>query len=169
MGTGLGKHIGVLVTRSNHERVVAVRVENLGFPVYRPVVRFPKKDGRYRVESLFDRYVFFGHRGGTSWVRAKSARGVLDVIMDGENPCPVPKSEIERMRSREDSEGFYVIGAFASRFSRGQVVIPQRGAFAGVRGVYDGPTPQHRARVLYEILGARSAATIDEDDLELSQ
>lgn len=154
----------VLTTRSGHERVTALRVQNQGFQVYRPRVRIETRTG-HRVESLFDRYVFFFHSKRKFWAPVRSTRGVLAVLTQGDDPVPVPKAEIDRIRAREDRDGFVVLGA-PRRFTPGQAVVALTGSFAGIEGVFACRTPQDRARVLYEILGRRVPHEDDESNLE---
>lgn len=162
---------GILCSKSNHERVVEHRVRSAGFGVYRPLVRFEttsrRGEKRIRVLPLFERYIMFRFSKNQHWPGILSIRGVTGILLDGEQPRQMSPVEVQRLRDREDADGFVVLAPPIKRFSQGDRVRATRGSFQNVDfGIYDVSSAADRARVMFDMLGVQVAVELDEADLE---
>jgi transcriptional antiterminator RfaH len=152
----------VVMTKPNCE---AIAVENLlqqGYGCYYP--RF-KAIGRGNIvlkKPLFPRYVFASI--DKFWYSIRGTRGVSHLLMSDGGPAIIPASAIEAMRSKEDDEGFIVLGKKSSpeRFAKGDPVKATEGPLTGIDLIYDGMSSHERVKVLASLLGRQVPVIIEE-------
>jgi transcription antitermination factor NusG len=106
LGVGGPSHMGeaaliweLLYTKAHAEVQAELNLRRQGFATFLPRVR----EG-HRLEPLFPRYIFAGHRAGQSTFSLRSTLGVVNVVRCGDRPARVPVEVIEEIRSRMDSE-----------------------------------------------------------------
>lgn len=152
-------------TKNSAERVALENAERQGFLCYLPRYRVPEiRRGQleHRELILFPNYLLVFITG--IWSALAGTKGVADVVRTGEWPSIIRDVEIERIRAREDRDGFVVLDS-APRFQRGEQVIVQDGRFAGLSGIFQESTTHQRCRVLFDMLGAAVPTELSEDDL----
>lgn len=127
----------------------------------RALVRVPRS-AVLRPAPLFPGYAF-ARPAGDAWVYLKSTIGVADVMMStGEHPARLRAAEIEKLRAREDSDGFIRLNT--SQFKAGERVriADDGGVLADFAGVIDEGTPgRDRVFVLLGILGRQARVAVD--------
>lgn len=89
----------LLYTKPHAEAQAELNLRRQGFATFLPRIR-----AGYRLEPLFPRYIFTGHRVSQSTFSLRSTLGVMDVVRCGDQPARVPVEVIEEIRSRMDSE-----------------------------------------------------------------
>lgn len=108
LGLGIGEHLlmgdtgliwQLLYTKPYAEEQAELNLRRQGFATFLPRIR-----AGHRLEPLFPRYIFSGHRAGQSTACLHSTYGVLEVVRWGDRPARVPGEVIEEIRSRMDSE-----------------------------------------------------------------
>ncbi len=77
----------------------------------------------------------------------------------GERPAPVPDGIVDRLRAREDDEGFVSLANLAL-FDPGARLRVLDGVFAGHVGVYDCMSEAERVVLLLELLGRTVEVTV---------
>lgn len=87
--------------------------------------------------------------------------------MADEGPATVPDQVIETLKSKEDDNGFIVLGKkkLTERFQKGTPVKAIEGPLAGVDLIYDGMKDEERVRVLAMLLGRQVPVIIKENIL----
>ena len=149
-------------TEFHEERRVAVRLERADFEVYAPRSReiVAGKGGRkiQRTEPVFSGYVFV-RRDQERFRELITTRGVLGAL-DG----TLAHSEIQRLRAREDEDGFLVLFDRAE-FEAGQRVRVRDERYAGLVGIYQGMTSDERSRVLFRMLGSERSVVVNTQSL----
>jgi transcription antitermination factor NusG len=158
----------VVATKSLAGRVAVSCITEQGYPNYQPEYRAPPVRGVRKTMPLFPGYMFVTVTLD-NWRPVAYTRDVRRVIMMGERPAPLHRSEIERLRSLENEHG-YIEPEFASppQFKTGESVEATRGIFQDKFGQYVGLADQrggHRVKVLFEIMGRQAEYEISAFDL----
>jgi transcription antitermination factor NusG len=84
--------------------------------------------------------------------------------MSDKGPAIIPASTIEAIRSKEDPEGFIVLGKKQSpeRFQKGDPVTATEGPMTGLDLIYEGMSTHDRVKVLANLLGRQVPVIIDD-------
>lgn len=143
----------VIVSQPSFEAVAAEQAVRQQFDVWFPRLRrVVSKRGKRAVviRPLFPRYLFV--RMTDDWRKLFSLRGVASLLLRGEKPAIVTDEIIDELKLRCDEAGFYRLAA-GERFADRQSVTVKRGPFAGLVGLYAGPSHQREA-ALFTLLGS---------------
>jgi transcriptional antiterminator RfaH len=100
----------LVITQANKERLATQNISNQGYEYYLPVFRerIFKQDKPFDVTKvLFPRYIFVKVR--QQWASLTGTYGVSGVLMDGVSPKVIPERVIEKIKQRQDAEGFVVL------------------------------------------------------------
>jgi transcription antitermination factor NusG len=149
-------------TKSNHERVAAVVLQNKGYEQYLPVYRRWRRWSDRVVETdrpLFPGYVFcrFDARKRLPIV---STPGVVSVVGFGNEPAPISDSEIETVRAVLRSG----LAAEPCPFLRdGQRIRVRRGSLEGLEGILLKKKSDWRIVVSVAMLQRSVAVEIDRE------
>lgn len=148
--------------RPRQEEVAREHLERQGYGVYLPRLQLPRRRrARWQevVEALFPRYLFAGvRREQQSLHPIRSTRGVSALVRSGPQYTPVPASLLEELRRREDEQGLHQLRP--QGLGPGDPVRIIAGPFAGLEAVFHSRQGEDRVRVLLEIIGASTAATL---------
>lgn len=152
----------VVLTKPNCE---AIAVENLlqqGYGCYFPRFKAVGKNKVVLKRPLFPRYVFASI--DKYWYSIRGTRGVSQVLMCNGGPAIIQASVIEAIRSKEDEEGFIVLGKkqATERFQKGDLVTATEGPMTGVNLIYEGMSNNDRVKVLASLLGMQVPVIIEE-------
>lgn len=126
-----------LWTRSNYERVVSDQLQAKGFETFLPDMSvWSARRGKRRLErrSLFPGYLFVRHAlDKESYVEIVKARGLVRILGGGwDHPSPVPRAEVESVRTVVDS---HLAPQPFPYLEKGQRVRIRDGALAGAEGI----------------------------------
>jgi transcriptional antiterminator RfaH len=152
----------VVMTKPNCEAMAEENLKQQGYGVYYP--RF-KSMGRGQIilkRPLFPRYIFANIE--KYWYSIRGTRGVSHLLMSDNGPAIIPSSTIERLKAKEDQDGFIVLGKDTpqERFNKGDPVRATEGPLAGLDLIYDGMTSQDRVKILISLFGRQTQGTIEE-------
>jgi transcriptional antiterminator RfaH len=146
---------------ANHERVAQFFLEQTGYEVHLPLVRWRTSRTRAkRVSALFPGYIFV--RVEQLWRDISRLPGVIRPVMSGEEPAHVPDEVITEIRSREQN-GFVELPK--KGLKPGDRVRIIEGLLAGRRGRYEGDMRKH-VRVLLQLLGTERQVQVSPDAVE---
>lgn len=153
----------VRVKSMQYERA-ADNVRNQGSEFYCPRGMLRSQRTRIlRPEPLFPGYAF-ARPPGPTWMFLKSTIGVLDVLMaTGEEPARITQTDIDRLRAREDDDGF--VRFESSQFRKGERLRVDGGLFADLPAEFDAMAGRDRAFVLLELMGRRTRVEVAVRDL----
>lgn len=131
-----GQNWYALLTRCRHEKAVARRLGEFGFPVFLPLVRETRfwSDRKKTVElPLFSCYVFAKLTPNQdSRLKALRVDGVLTVVGTHGGGTPIPDEQIEAVRTLIDERLQWRAHPF---INIGQRVRIRGGALEGVEGI----------------------------------
>jgi transcription antitermination factor NusG len=148
---------------ANRERVAQFFLEQAGYEVYLPLVRWRTRRRRTRVTPLFPGYCFT--RIELQWHAIRQCPGVIRVVRcGGDEPSHVPDEIIDEIRSREH-RGAIDLRRERKRLKAGDRVQIIDGILAGRRGYYAGETPKH-VKVLLQMLGSERQVRVSLDAVE---
>jgi len=148
---------------ANREKVAQFFLEQAGFEVYLPLVRWRTRRRRTRVTPLFPGYCFT--RIELQWHAIRQCPGVIRVVRcGGDEPSHVPDEIIDEIRSREH-HGAIDLRKERKRLKAGDRVQIIDGILAGRRGYYAGETPKH-VKVLLQMLGSERQVRLSPDAVE---
>ena len=151
----------VAQTQPLRERLAIEELEQAGFDVYFPKIRF-RQNGRWRITGLFPSYLFV--QVSDHWWAARWARGVLRLLgPDGSRPAQLHESVIGEIRRREKN-GFVMLEPKDKKLKRGQRVRIESGKFSGQFAFYEGQGKHERIKVLMEMLGGFAMVELGEHD-----
>ena len=144
----------VVHTRPWAEMRAIENLERQGYKTFCPRVRRVIRHARKTSAALnpvFRNYLFVRldlsvHR----WRSINSTRGVVGLIMQGDQPKPVPCGVIETILQYVNPDGTL---STARLFGMGQPVRIESGPLADVVGRFERCEPDGRIRVLVELLG----------------
>jgi transcription antitermination factor NusG len=132
------------------ERLAVKELEEAGFDVYFPKIRF-RQNRRWRITGLFPGYLFI--QISDRWWSARWCRGVLRLLgVDGAMPARLPENVIGEIRKQEKN-GFVVLKPKPDKLKKGQQVRIVGGRFDGRIAIFEGQNSRERQRVLLELLG----------------
>lgn len=158
-------------TKPNCEAYATRFIEADAFNVYFPRVLSRRAHaGRvdYVPRPLFARYIFVRDDGrGPFFFR--SAPGVSGVVTFSDEPSRVSQSVIDRIREREDENGFIQLDEvemLPKAFRRGDQVRMVHSVLGGINAVFRCKLPGERASVFISLMGRTVRAVVDYDDLE---
>jgi transcriptional antiterminator RfaH len=157
----------VVMTHTGAEHRALEHIERQDFPCFLP--RFSKIEvvrGRRveKVRALFPGYLFV-EAIGRAWHSLLGTRGVIKVILSGEEPATVQCGFVERLMVA-CSNGVMVLQP-PPRFNRGDRIRVEgsRHALFGHVGIYDGMNQTGRLRVLFAMLGRYVPVELDETEV----
>ncbi len=145
-------------THVHAEAKAASHLLRQGFPVYLP--RYLKRRRHARrtelvAAPLFPRYVFVSvDRTRDRWRSIRSTIGVAHLVSHGDEPAVLPADVIDRLKAREDGEGFIRLDP-APKFAPGDRVQVTEGVFDACYGLYEGMADAMRVTILLELLGRK--------------
>ena len=144
----------LVVSQANKERLATQNISNQGYEYYLPLFRekIVKQNNTIDVTKvLFPRYIFVKVR--QQWASLTGTYGVSGLVMEGTSPKVIPERVIEKIRSREDKDGFITIEE-KDKLSQGDSVKLAEGPLKDSIGIYQGMSNDERAVVLFKILGS---------------
>jgi transcription antitermination factor NusG len=156
----------VVLTKPNCENIAVANLTQQGFSCYAPRYKQLRPDKTVIIKPLFPRYIFT--LISDKWYCIRGTRGVSYLLMGDTGPCQVPISIIEKIKSREDSEGFIMLEQKligSPTFKKGDKVKVTEGPLLDKLLIYDGVTSNDRVRVLISMLGREVPAIIKEKSL----
>jgi transcriptional antiterminator RfaH len=147
----------VAQTESQREGTAAVWLGRAGFETYLPKIKVVRQvtDRQHRVctvsriEPLFRSYLFV--RVIDRWYQISNTIGVIQLLLDGERPAPVPEREIMKIKAQE--RGGLVRLPPPPGLKRGDQVRVIHGMFFGRIGLWQGMSGKDREHVLLDLLG----------------
>jgi transcription antitermination factor NusG len=74
----------------------------------------------------------------------------------------LPDREIDKLRARQDGDGYIALPKPPPNFICGQRVRIQDGPFEGLNAIFAGMASEERVRVLLAMLGGQVAVTLSE-------
>jgi transcriptional antiterminator RfaH len=155
----------VVQTKAQREVYAAENIARQGFELYLPRIVVIRPLLGAHAEPFFRSYLFV--KTADRWLPLLSTYGVLRVIMSGAAPALVSQQEIDKLKAREDADGFLRLEKPPPQhFGSGDKVRITKGLYAGRDAVYDGVGPQRRVQLLLDYLGRKSKVLISEDCLE---
>ena len=143
-------------THARKEDVARQNLIEQGFDVLLPKYLKRRSHAR-KVDTvsapLFPRYIFVSFNAkDVGWRVIRSTRGVIDLVRNGVDPSPVPESVVELVRSREDEDGFVVLGRNLD-LKRGAQVRISSGALAGCEAIFEACKDNDRVLALLMMMG----------------
>lgn len=156
----------VAQTQVNAENRAAQNLRQQGFDIYLP--RYLKRRRHARkvdhvAAPLFSRYLFVNIDLATQrWRSIQSTFGVSRLVMNGDEPTPVPHGIIPALRAQEDERGFIAWRARNS-FQPGDKVRVLAGAFMDSLGLFEAMTDRERVSILLDLLGRKVRVVLDAD------
>jgi transcription antitermination factor NusG len=131
---------------ANRENKAEFFLQQAGYEVYLPKVRWRTRRRRTRISPLIPGYCFV--RIEQLWRDIRLLPGVM--VMSGDGPSHVPDEIITEIRSREHNGA---IDLRRKKLKAGDRVRIIEGLLAGRRGRYEGETRKH-IKVLLQMLGS---------------
>jgi transcription antitermination factor NusG len=151
----------VAQTQPLRERLAAEELEQAGFNVYFPKIRF-RQNRRWRITALFPSYLFL--QISDQWYRARWCRGILRLLgPDGYPPAQLAESVVGEIRAREKN-GFVILRPKPSKLQKGQQVRIIGGRFDGQLALFEGQNQHERVKVLMQLFGGLVAVELGKDD-----
>jgi len=147
-------------TRSRHEKQVRDRLAAQGIEHLLPtVIRLSQwKDRKKEIESpLFSGYCFarFPWQERTPVLKVP---GVVEIVVGGARPEPIPDEEIKALRTLMASSLRYDIHPY---LHEGMVVEVRRGPLEGLRGILVRKDKRHRLVIAVHLIRQAAAVEID--------
>ena len=155
----------VVETHPRAESKAAQHLGRQGFATYLP--RYLKRTRHARkivtvAAPLFPRYLFVAiDLAGQRWRSIHSTIGVARLVCNGENPAVVTDGIVDRLRQRENEQGFVRLEQ-RPKFAPGAAVRVVDGAFAACVGLFEGVTDGQRVAILLELLGRKVRVVLDD-------
>ena len=155
-------------THVHVELKAASQLQRQGYGVYLP--RFLKRRRHARrvdtiAAPLFPRYLFVSVTPQMPRRHAiRSTVGVVGLLCYGDTPAVVQQSIISDLQARHDEQGFVRLDS-APRFSRGDKIRVQDGAFVDCIGLFDGMAERQRVAILLNFLGRQARVVLDRDSV----
>lgn len=152
----------VATTFSNSEDRAVDHLVRQNFQTYLPKFL----NGRSKKPTvLFPGYLFV--RLQDHWRSIFGTRGIIGLIMLGENPAIVQEKVVDDIQSRERN-GFVILPEHVrTRFRKGKKVTVKCGPLYGLVGVVQHTTGTERVRVLFQLLGRATPVTMRADELSV--
>jgi len=150
-------------TKSNFEKITATALANQGYETYLPLYRTKKRWSDRIVEAetpLFRGYVFC-RLDPKIRVPVLSSPGVVSIVGFGNEPVPIPDSEIDGIR-RILASG-YAVEAMSYLKEGSRVRIKKEGALYGLEGILLKKKSEWKLVISVEMLQRSVAVEIDRD------
>jgi transcriptional antiterminator RfaH len=149
-------------SRPKSEHIAASHLEDAGFDVFLPRIRFQKLTRRGRVwftEALFPGYLFARFDRAISFRQVCAMNGVTTVVHFGDEWPTIPQETIDELRALF---GAQCLREIAPELAPGDVVTIAAGPFQGLAAVVNQvlPAPQ-RVRVLLDFLGRQTSVEVN--------
>jgi transcriptional antiterminator RfaH len=150
----------------NREHIAALNLRNQSFQPFLPFRRKTRRHAR-KIESVrapfFPGYLFVWldvtrHQ----WRSVNGTFGVVRLLLNGENPAPIPEGFVEALREVGDQGD---IVPLRSPLYPGQSVRVLTGPFADYVGVLEHLSTQERVRVLLQIMGGHVPVLLPREDV----
>jgi transcriptional antiterminator RfaH len=142
-------------TQPGKESLAAQHLRNQDFDVYLPQYqKLRRHAGRTDIvaTALFPRYLFVGlDTGRQRWRSVNGTRGVVGLVMFGDEPISVSQAVIDEIRSREDETGYVRLNG--STFRRGQALRIVEGPMTDTQAIFEEQVDSSRAILLISLLG----------------
>jgi len=156
----------VVRTKPQRELYAADNLARQGYEYYLPRILVHQVNmHRIIPQPLFPCYIFV--HVVDRWRSLLSTYGVLSLVTHGSSPAIIPDTEIQKLKQREDDNGFVLLEEAPAGFRPGDTVRVKEGLHAGTKGIYDGVSARDRVRVLMDYLGRKTKVLISEEALEL--
>ena len=157
----MGAFWSVAQTQPLRERLAARELEEAGFDVYLPKIRY-RQNGRWRITALFPGYIFL--QISHQWYRARWCRGIVRLLgADGCSPGQLHEGVIGEIRRREKN-GFVVLEKKSEKIKKGQQVRIIGGRLDGQLALFEDQTKRERIRVLMAMLGGYAVIELGQHD-----
>lgn len=159
----------VAQTHPHAETKASLHLRRQGFDVYLPRYLKQRRHAR-RVEKiaapLFPSYLFVTIDMATQrWLSIDSTFGVTRLVRVGDRPASLPRSVIDALKGREDSNGIIQLDR-RPRFLPGDKIRVASGAFCDCYGLYEGMTARERVAILLDLLGRKVRVVLDTEIIE---
>ena len=159
----------VAQTHPHAETKASLHLRRQGFDVYLPRYLKQRRHAR-RVEKiaapLFPSYLFVTIDLATQrWLSIDSTFGVTRLVRVGDRPASLPRSIIDALKDREDSNGIVQLDR-RPRFLPGDKIRVVGGAFCDCLGLYEGMTARERVAILLDLLGRKVRVVLDTEIIE---
>jgi len=144
----------LVISQANKERLATQNISNQGYEYYLPVFRekIVKKETTFEVTKvLFPRYIFV--KVVQQWASLTGTYGVSSILMDGISPKIIPERVLDKIRARQDKDGFVVLEE-KDKLSQGTSVKVTEGPLRDTIGIFQGMSNDERAVVLFKMLGS---------------
>lgn len=159
----------VVYTKARQEDVALENLQRQGFEAYLPRWKVTKRKQSLLsslIEPFFPRYLFIHmDRSQDNWAPIRSTRGVCGLVRFGGSPNPVPDDFIKMLKNNENCEELQTVKE--DFWHTGAEVDVEAGPFAGYRCVFLESSSMDRVRVLLDVLGKQTRATLNRNDLAL--
>ena len=154
----------VIHTKPRQEMRAEAHLQRQGFQCYLPCLKQQSRRDDQRVDVIkpfFPRYLFIrldlSYQQNVYTIR--STRGVIGLVRFGERLPAVPECFIEGlMRVADPHSGLIVVAE--KGLDKGEHVVIEEGALAGMKGIFQSTTGDQRVIVLLEMLGRQNAITV---------
>lgn len=161
----------LVYTKPKKEAIAKYNLQRQGFEIFLPLIQQERRRrGRWVkvIEPLFPSYLFIrlklGHDNLSS---IRSTIGVRGLVRFSEEPAVVPESIVTSLKlTVDESSGLY--RGTTPAFSKGDMVVIERGALAGIHAIVSAETGEGRVTILFKMLGRENRAIVDRDALCLA-
>jgi transcriptional antiterminator RfaH len=156
----------VIQVHPHAETKAQMHLARQGFSTYLP--RYLKKRRHARRTEivpapLYPSYLFVAfNRAIHRWRSIHSTIGVARLICNGDAPAVIDVSIIDRLKSRENTQGFIQFDR-RSQFSAGDKVRVREGVFCDCLGLFESTSDRERVAILLELLGRKVRVVLDEE------
>lgn len=152
--------------RPRQETRAEAHLERQGYQVYLPRIRARRRrraQSRLCIEPLFPRYLFIALADyRDDWGPIRSTRGVVGLVVVGDQVPVVPREVVNGLIRRHDDQGTIDLNA-VTEFRKGDPVEISDGPFAGLTACFDAECGERRVRVLLELLNSQRHVELDRD------
>ena len=155
-------------TQARSEAKAKFNLERQGFEVYLP--RYLKTRRHARLTDtvpmpLFPRYLFVGtDTDSARWRAVNSTFGVSQLVANGNEPARVPDGIIERIRRREDDNGWVSMDKYLP-YQKGDKVQIRSGPLTDQVGLFDCADDKERIFILLDLMGRAVKIRMDAEQI----
>lgn len=152
-----------LHVRSNHEHMVAQKLEGVGIEAFYPHILAPSRDKRREIEKKFMPGYVFGRFNLAEKTPVVAIDQVVSILGSGRHAIAIPDYEIEAVRliatAKQAMPSDYI--------HAGDRVLVTRGPLQGLVGFVTRHKDSLRIVVSVEMLARSISAEVDADSLEV--
>lgn len=167
--SGISRQWYVVYTKPRQEAVALENLERQGYQAYLPRWKVSKRKNsvfKSLIEPFFPRYLFIHmDKSRDNWAPIRSTRGVSGIVRFAGQPKPVPNELVAMLQRNENNESLQLVSE--KTWKPGDEVEVEEGAFAGYHCIFLEVRSMDRVRVLLDILGKQTHATLNRNDLAL--